>query len=282
MKQFVDICLLVLCLLPAAVTAQDSFRFKEPYDLASELKDYRVVARYPHATSIYTQGLMVHDGKLWESGGLYRKSAIYQRTIPSDEVLYHASLPHIYFAEGLTVFDNRLFLLTWKAGIAFEFQVEELLGQQQHEQQLVPKEHRYEGFGWGLTHNGEHLIVSDGSDRLRFIDPETFEVKRSLPVTLSGRPFYQLNELEWVGGYILANVYQTDFIVAIEPEEGRVRWRLDLSELRKEVSEIKRPFGTKKPEVLNGIAYDPVSGNLLVTGKFWPRLFEIQVIDADK
>jgi len=218
------------------------------------------VRSYPHDSTAFTQGLLWHDGRLYESTGRYGQSSLRVVEVETGNVLQRTNLAPQYFAEGLASVGDSLYQLTYKEGVAFIWDPESLaqLGQLQ-----------YSGEGWGLSSDGRRLIVSDGSSYLTFVDPATFSVDTTLQVTDGGQPVAQLNELEWVRGEVWANVWHTNRIARIDPATGAVRGWLDLAAL---VPAVSDPEG-----VLNGIAYDEQANRLLVTGKLWPRLFEIRI-----
>jgi glutaminyl-peptide cyclotransferase len=222
----------------------------------------RTVAEYPHDTNAFTQGLVVHGGRMYESTGVYGKSSLRRVDIETGKVEQMVSLDDACFGEGITVFGEKLYQLTWKNNIIIVYDVNtfDVLG-------TVP----YSGEGWGLAHDGAHLILSDGSASLRFLDPETLEVEREITVHEGAAAVTRLNELEYVRGEIWANVWYQDRIVRISPLDGRVLGWIDLSSLSKR---SKR----SREEVLNGIAFDGDSGRLFVTGKNWPTLYEIEVM----
>lgn len=224
---------------------------------------YRVVHVYPHDPRAYTQGLLYADGHLYESTGLNGRSTLRMVDLESGRVLQSVPLPNQYFGEGLAAWGSTLVQLTWQDHIAFVYdrfsfrQIRTL---------------RYEGEGWGLTEDGKDLILSDGSATLRFLDPSTAREVRRIVVKERGVPVTELNELEFVHGKIYANVWHSDRIVSIEPATGKVLGSIDLRGLL--------PAGERSdPEaVLNGIAWDAAHDRLFVTGKLWPKLFEIQVV----
>jgi len=222
----------------------------------------RVLERHPHDPKAFTQGLAFVDGVLYESTGLYGHSSVRRVDLASGRVLRVRSLARKLFAEGLTVARGRLFQLTWRAGIAFV---------RDREQLMQTGLFRYEGEGWGLAWDGERLIMSDGSDVLRFLDPETFIVTGRLAVHDEGRPVRRLNELEVVDGIVYANVWQTTRIARIDPSDGRVLDWIELAALVPPASD------EATPDVANGIAYDAATGHLLVTGKRWPLLYQVEV-----
>ena len=230
---------------------------------AVEQIGYEVLATYPHDANAWTQGLFYEDGKLFESTGLYGESTLRQVDLISGAILKKLALPDAYFAEGATVFRGKLYQLTWQAGKGFIYNPEdfEKIG-----------DFEYPGEGWGLTHDETHLILSDGTASIRFLDPENFEVARQITATLQSRPVRHLNELEYVDGFIYANVWYQDVIVKIDPATGAIVGLLNLADLWPE-----RPL--EDGAVLNGIAYDPGERVFLVTGKFWSKLFAIRLTE---
>ena len=213
----------------------------------------------PHDTSAYTQGLLWWEGKLYESTGQYGSSDLRRLDPETGAVEQRVDISPAYFGEGLARVDDRLIMLTWKAQRAFVFGLERF-----DEQRTF----RYQGEGWGLCNDGSRLVMSNGSDRLTFRDLRTFEVLSDVAVTLRGFPLAQINELECVGDAVYANVYQTDFLVRIDPETGRVTHYIDAAGLltREE---------SRGVDVLNGIAYDPGAETFYITGKLWPKMFEV-------
>ena len=223
---------------------------------------YEVVATFPHDPTAFTQGLVVDGDILTESTGRH-PSTVRRVRLSDGEVLTRRELAQQYFGEGLTVMGDRAFSLTWTDGKGFIWKADDLtpLG-----------EFAYAGEGWGLTHDGSRLILSDGQPHLRFLDPDTFTETGSVPVTLNGRPLGRLNELEFIDGEVWANIWQTDFIVRIDPAAGHVVGVIDLTGL------LPGPVADPADDVLNGIAWDAKSRRLFVTGKNWPKLFEIRLI----
>jgi glutaminyl-peptide cyclotransferase len=229
---------------------------------APERLAVRVVGSYPHARDAFTQGLLWHDGHLYESTGLYGRSSLRRVDLQSGEVLERRALPPELFAEGLARVGDRLIQLTWQEHRAIVWTLDGL--------QRV-REFAYEGEGWGLCYDGEHLVMSDGSDRLVFRDPETFRSVRSIRVRERGRPVDQLNELECVDGAIWANVWQTDRILRIDPHTGNVTGIATAGDLLD-------PDEREHADVLNGIAWIPERRHFVITGKLWPRLFEVEFV----
>lgn len=221
-----------------------------------------VVSIFPHDPSAFTQGLTIADGWLYEGTGNYGRSSIRRVALESGHIAQMAPIDRHYFGEGITVLADRLYQLTWQQGLAFVYDLQSF--------QLITT-FRYAGEGWGLTTDGEHLIVSDGTDNLRFFDPAGFRLAHTVKVTDGGEPVVRLNELEYINGEIWANVWGEDRIARIDPVSGRVIAWLDLSGLY--------PRNRRGVEdVLNGIAYDAGSNRVFVTGKHWPRLFELRVV----
>ncbi|MDZ7800036.1 MAG: glutaminyl-peptide cyclotransferase [Trueperaceae bacterium] len=233
-----------------------------------------VLARHPHDTNAFTQGLVWHDGWLYESTGRYGASSLRRVDLESGEVRDIRYLGADLFAEGLAHVGDELIQLTWRAGVALRWPLE---GFASGGPPLA--RHDYQGEGWGLCYDGTRLVMSDGSDRLTFRDPSTFEVRGSVAVTLDGEAVTDLNELECIGEQVWANVWYDDRVMRIDAATGRVTGVLDLSGL---LGDEERA-ALSDDAVLNGIAWRPEEGELLVTGKDWPALFALRVegLDAD-
>ncbi|HII07770.1 MAG TPA: glutaminyl-peptide cyclotransferase [Methanotrichaceae archaeon] len=222
---------------------------------------FTVVAVYPHDPGAFTQGLAYKDGVLYEGTGLYGGSTLRETMPETGVVIRSRSLPPQLFGEGIALWEDRLVQLTWRSGIALVWDLENL---------TVERTFAYPTEGWGITSDGRNLIMSDGSSELRFLDPETFQVTGKIEVVSEGAPLPRLNELEYVEGLIYANVWETDRIAIISPETGLVVGWIDLSGLLTEEERLRA-------DVLNGIAYDSGTDRLLVTGKFWPKIFQIEI-----
>ena len=225
---------------------------------------YQVISTRPHDSAAYTQGFEISDGRLFESAGQYGQSSLRENELATGKVIRKRPLAKQVFGEGLTLLQKELWVLTWKENTAYVFEPETF--------KLI-RSHTYKGEGWGLTSDGTQLIMSDGSSELKFISPKDFSVLKTLTIKDGSAPVKNLNELEWINGDIFANVYMTDRIARISPADGQVTGWLNLAGLR---NGLTKPNGA---EVLNGIAYDKSSGHLLVTGKYWPQMFEIKVIE---
>jgi glutaminyl-peptide cyclotransferase len=223
---------------------------------------FEVVNSYPHDPKAFTQGLVFHDGELLESAGGYGESTLRRVELKTGKVLKRVEVERQFFAEGLALMNGKLYQLTWQnqRGFVYDPETFEKTG-----------EFAYRGEGWGLTHDADSLIISDGSSQLRFLDPADYRVKRAVNVTDRGRPVLQLNELEYVKGEVFANVWHRNAIARIDPQTGHVRGWIDLTGLLKpgEVSD--------EEAVLNGIAYDEAGDRLFVTGKLWPKVFEVRL-----
>jgi glutaminyl-peptide cyclotransferase len=228
------------------------------------VETYKVVHEYPHDPDAYTQGLIFLDGNLYEGTGRNGKSSIRMVELATGRVLQRYDLPAEYFGEGLTDWGSDLIELTWKAEKGFVY---DRFSFSQR------RTFTYKGEGWGLTHDAKQLIMSDGSPNLRFLDPQTFRETKRIQVTdENGKPVLNLNELEYVRGQIYANIWETDRIARISPVTGKVLAWIDLTGI------IDKSKLTDNDAVLNGIAYDAKGDRLFVTGKLWPKLFEIKVV----
>ena len=224
---------------------------------------YEVVAEHPHQRTSYTQGLQFVDGELWEGTGEYGRSQLLRTDLATGKVLASRENSKDEFGEGITVLGDKIYQLTWLNGKLHIYDKATL-------RHLTT--HTYKGEGWGLTTDGEKLYMSDGTNYIRVLNPETLAQERRIGVTLRGESLQYLNELEWIDGKIWANVYTTDHIVIINPENGVVEGIINLSGI---LPEKERDY---KTDVLNGIAYDATTKRIFVTGKNWSKLFEIRVI----
>ncbi len=226
---------------------------------------YEVVASYPHDTSAFTQGLLFEDGVLYESTGRHGQSSLRKVDLETGEVLKIRNLDDTYFGEGAAIVGNKIIQVTWRSqkGLVYDKNTFDLL-----------QTFTYTGEGWGLTYDGKNLIMSDGTAVLRYLDTATFRETGTLEVYDDSGPVARLNELEYVEGEIFANLWGSDRVARINPETGRVKGWIDLSGI---LPEKDRKGGE---DVLNGIAYDPGGKRLFVTGKLWPKLYEIRIVPA--
>lgn len=249
-------------LLAAAIVCILAF-FRNP-DTPERLT-YKVVNTFAHDTEAFTQGLVFENGFLYEGTGLYGKSELRKVDLTTGDVLQAHKLPDEFFGEGITIYGDRIIQLTLKSKVGFVYNKDtfELLS-----------EFNYPTEGWGLTHDGEYLVMSDGTPMLYFLDPETFKQTHKIMVLDQDSPVWGINELEYIDGQIYANVWPTERIVKIEPESGEVIGWID-------AEGILDPQDHSEPvDVFNGIAYDPAGRRLFVTGKFYPKIYEIKLIPA--
>lgn len=223
---------------------------------------YQVTKTYPHDPAAFTQGLQFHDGFLYESTGMHGKSSLRQVDLETGRVLKRVDLPARYFGEGIALVNDRIFMLTWQSGRGFVF---DLASFEKRE------EFTYDGEGWGLAYDGHRLLMSDGTDQIRFYDPSGFIFKGSVHVMDGETPVKALNELAMVRGELWANVWMTRMIVRIDPASGRVLGWLDFADLLESVGPVPATL-----DVMNGIAYDEVNDRILLTGKYWPWVFEVR------
>jgi glutamine cyclotransferase len=234
-------------------------------DPAVEQLEFEVVLTLPHDTAAYTQGLVYHERFLWESTGRYGHSAVRKVNGRTGAVLQSAPLPDSLFGEGLALVGQDLVQLTWQSGVALYYDTDSL---------RAHRTVRYEGEGWGLCFDGRSLVMTNGSDSLYFRDPVSFEIQEARQVTADGRGVRGLNELECVGEFVYANVYQEDRILKIEGASGRVLGVMDGSQLR-----IFSGVPMSPDAVLNGIAHDSVTGLFFLTGKLWPNVYVVKVTE---
>jgi glutaminyl-peptide cyclotransferase len=230
---------------------------------AVPIYDVDVVHVYPHDPAAFTEGLFYLHGFLYESTGLEQHSSIRKVRIETGQVVQKIDIPAQYFGEGIVNWGTHLVSLTWKSHVGFVYDLASL---------KVQREFHYEGEGWALTQDGTQLIMSDGTPQLRFLNPSNLAETRRVEVTFEGKPVKNVNELEWVKGEVYANVWETNWILRIDPKTGVVVGVIDLAGLLQPSDRVAGPDG-----VLNGIAYDAKGDRLFVTGKNWPKLFEIRL-----
>jgi glutamine cyclotransferase len=224
---------------------------------------YNIVKTYPHDRQAFTQGLVFEEGLLYEGTGLRGKSSLRKIALETGNILQSYKLPEQYFGEGITVFRNTVIQLTWQSNIAFVYDKESF---------SLLRTFSYPTEGWGITHDGKSLIISDGTSTLYFLNPKTFKEIKRIYVNDNKIPVSRLNELEYIQGEIYANVWRTSSIVKISPQTGRVSGWINLEGI------LSNEEQTEKTDVLNGIAYDEKGDRLFVTGKLWPKLFEIKLV----
>jgi glutaminyl-peptide cyclotransferase len=247
---------MVACLAVVVITAVCLVRA----DAAVPEYTATVVEAYPHDPAAFTEGLFYYNGFLYESTGRSGQSSIREVRLQTGEVVHQRSLDPKYFGEGIVVWKNRLLQLTWKNEIGFIYDLKT----------FAPlSTFNYSGEGWALTHDKSHIIMSDGTADLRLLDPGTLRETARIHVTCEGRDIHRINELEWVKGEIYANVWLTNVIIRIDPATGKIAGLIDLSDLAASATVLTGD------NVLNGIAYDAASDRLFVTGKLWPKLYQI-------
>jgi glutamine cyclotransferase len=240
-------------------------RGQSPRPKATQVPEYtfRIIHTFPHDTSAYTQGLVYHNGFLYEGTGLNGRSSLRKVRLETGEVVQSVKLAQEYFGEGITLFRNEIVQLTWKSQVAFVYSLNDFRFLRQFD---------YPGEGWGLTTCGNELYMSDGTDEIRVLDGSTLKEKRRIKVHDGEIAITELNELEFVQGEIFANVWQTDRIARISPRSGKVLGWIDLTGI------LSAIYRRESDAVLNGIAYDAAGRRLFVTGKLWPSIFEIQLV----
>jgi glutamine cyclotransferase len=240
---------------------------KTPIARTPIIYSYRIINTYPHDPNAFTQGLIYHEGVFYESTGLQGNSSLRKVKLETGEVLQIHHLDDRYFGEGITLWQHKIIQLTWQSrkGWSYNYQTFEKI-----------QEFYYPTQGWGITHDGQKLIMSDGSDKLYFLNAETFENMGHIQVRYQNKPVFRLNELEYIEGEIFANVWLTDYIARISPSTGQALGWINLTGLK---SKLPRNHSI---DVLNGIAYDDNKKRLFVTGKYWPKLFEIQLVKSQR
>ena len=260
MKRFVTIFILLIALISCGSTRKKGATTQS---VEPVLYTYEVVAEYLHSTTSYTQGLQFVDGELWEGTGEYGHSRILRTDLATGKILESKANSKEEFGEGITLLGDKIYQLTWLNGKLHIYDRKTL-------KHLAT--HTYKGEGWGLTSDGEKLYMSDGTSHIRVLNPETLVQERRFGVTLRGESLHNLNELEWIEGKIWANVYTTNYIVIINPENGVVEGVINLSGI------LPASEYGNRTDVLNGIAYDSTAKRIFVTGKNWSKLFEIKLI----
>ncbi len=253
---------LLFLLLIGVVIVSLSYPLLTKPDETETKHTYVIVNTFPHDAEAFTQGLVFHDGRLYEGTGLRGQSSVRIVEPETGKIMRIHHMPPEYFGEGITIIGDRIIQVTWQSRVGFVYDKQSLEALDTFE---ISTE------GWGLTHDGTSLILSDGTPTLHFLDPETFQETRTIEVHDSDEPVRLINELEYIDGEVYANIWKTDLIARIDPFSGSVNGWLDLSGLKEHIED------PSSIDVLNGIAYDDESGHLFVTGKLWPLLFEIEL-----
>lgn len=229
---------------------------------------YTIMAEYPHDTSAYTQGLEFHNGKLYESTGDFINSSLRVTDYKTGKVeKKHMMGTDLIFGEGITIFKNKIYQLTWENHIVYVYDVNNI--------DKPVKTFNWPYDGWGITNNGTDLIISDGTAKLYFVNPDDFRLKSTIGITENDSPVYQINELEYIDGFVFANIYQKDIIVKIDPASGFVVGKMDFTGMKEKFFADKIIAG--RTDYFNGIAYDSATKKFLVTGKRWPKMFELKL-----
>jgi len=231
----------------------------------ASLFDYEVLNTFPHDDQAFTQGLAFEKGVLYEGTGRFGKSELTKRMLESIEPIKRYKLPSSLFGEGITFYKNEIIQLTWRAGVGLVYNPTGF---------RLLKSFSYSTEGWGITNDGKHLIMSDGTDKLYFLNPESYKEMRQIKVTDNGNPVIRINELEYIKGKIYANIWKTDRIAIIHPESGIIEGWINLDKL------VNQAGGDNNYKTLNGIAYDEENDRIFVTGKLWPEIYEIRIIPA--
>jgi len=279
--RFYLIFLLAVASFSCGNTPNDNGPKKPPVNanntrVSAPVYDFQIVKEYPHDATAFTQGLEYHDGFLYEGTGGSRSNPVQEGAnakiysslrkveYTTGKVLQKHDLPSDFFGEGITILNGKIYQVTWHEGTAFVYNLSDF---------KLEKELRYSGQGWGLTNDGTNLLMSDGTHVIRVINPEDFKTVRTLVVSdEAGKPIMQLNELEMVNGEIWANIWQSGWIIRIDPQTGKLLGRVDINKLADDVKEKE-----EDSDVLNGIAYDKAGDRLFITGKLWKKLYEIKV-----
>jgi glutamine cyclotransferase len=253
----------IACLL-AAVAGLFLAQSAHPNPVARQPQyTFKIVRTFPHDPNAFTQGLAYHDGVLYEGTGLQGRSSLRKINLETGQVVREIDLAPEFFGEGITVLKNEVLQLTWQSQIGFVYRLSDF---------HLLRQFSYPGEGWGLTTDGRDIFMSDGTPEIRVLDPDRLVEKRRFTVHDEGAPVRELNELEFVEGQIFANIWQTDRIARIAPQNGEVVGWIDLKGLLSPV------YRLESGAVLNGIAYDPEGKRLFVTGKLWPKIFQIEVV----
>jgi glutamine cyclotransferase len=275
MKQFSAFVAITFILFSTACTGGGSGNDKDPGSIDSDIVkmatpniSYNIISSYPHDTSAYTQGLQFYNGKLYEGTGDYETSSLRITDYKTGNVeKKHMIGTDKIFGEGINIFKGKIYQLTWENHIVYVYDVANI--------DKPVKTFTWPFQGWGITNNGTDLIVSDGTANLYFVNPDDFKVKSTIVVKDNSGPVMSLNELEYVDGFVYANVYQTDYIVKIDPATGQVAGKMTLSNIPQQY--FPNQIVPDRTDVLNGIAYDSTTKKFFITGKRWPKMFEVKL-----
>ena len=250
----------IVCILAFSISLSTESMASESIDEAEE-REFQVVRAIPLEETSFTQGLEVLDGSIFQSSGLYGESRLSEIDLQSGNIIREMPINDSYFAEGITIFDQSIIMLTWKEEQAFRIDISNF---------SIIENFSFEGEGWGICFNGEHLVMSNGTSQISFRDPETFEINHTVQVTWDGQPVSNINELECVEREILANVWLQDVILSIDSISGNVQYFVS-------PTSISSTQGNNSNEVLNGIAFDKSSGGFWITGKNWTHIYLIEI-----
>ncbi len=254
----------------AAIAKAEAWEKKRYEDILTQKEipvySYRIINEFDHDETSFTEGMTMEDGVLYESAGLWDQSRLLAIDIQTGEIHKRYDLAPLYFAEGITVLGDEIFQLTYQSCVGFVYQKDDF-----RFEKIFYLQHQ----GWGLTDDGNQLIMSNGSAALIFVDPETMEAKRSVIVADQAGPVWNLNELEYIDGEVYANIWKTTLIARISPDTGAVTGWIDMSGINPDPAVLKDPF------VLNGIAYDEETGHIFITGKCWPKVYEIELVPPE-
>jgi glutamine cyclotransferase len=261
-NKFLMILLIFILLITNSLIslAQDNYNFANLKKL-----NYKIIAIYPHDQTAFTQGFEFKNGHLYEGTGLYGDSSLRKINLNNYQLLREIKLNYTYFGEGITLFKNKIYQLSWKQQTVFIYN---------KDFKLIDIKN-YQGEGWGLTNDGQQIIMSNGSNYLFFRNPTDFKIKRKIKVHYQKQSFDNLNELEYSNGFIFANIWQQNFIIKINPQNGEVVAYLDCSQLVKKAAQQSK----QNINVLNGIAYDQKNDEFLITGKLWPQIFRLKITE---
>jgi glutamine cyclotransferase len=263
-KTFKGFCIFSIFLF--TISSQPLFPGQDKITSHTPLYNFKIVNTFPHSEQAFTQGLFFAKGLLYEGTGRYGKSELTKRKLESIETIRNYKLPDSLFGEGITLFNDKIIQLTWRAGVGLVYDPADF--------RLI-KSFSYSKEGWGITSNGKQLIMSNGTDKLYFLNSENYKKVREITVTDKGTPVTRINELEYIKDRIYANIWRTDRIAIINPETGQVEAWINLKKLANQAG------GDSRIKTLNGIAYDEENDRLFVTGKLWPNIYEIKLIPSN-